>query len=171
MIFQNRRIPALVYTISLALFACTFTAPPIALANEPVANWSLLDASGENINFYDDAQGRPAVLLFWATWCPYCRALMPYLESLRQEFSDRGVRFYALNIWEDADPIAYMREKNFGFRLMLEADDVAKEYGIKGTPGLIAVDARRKIIYQRRSGTSPEQVETELMNALENLLK
>lgn len=96
---------------------------------------------------------------------------MPYLESLRQEFSDRGVRFYALNIWEDADPIAYMREKNFGFRLMLEADDVAKEYGIKGTPGLIAVDARRKIIYQRRSGTSPEQVETELMNALENLLK
>jgi cytochrome c biogenesis protein CcmG/thiol:disulfide interchange protein DsbE len=171
MIFRNRRILPLVYAISLALFVHTFTAPPTALANETVANWNLTDASGEIINFYDDAQGRPAVLLFWATWCPYCRALMPHLESLRQEFSDRGVTFYALNIWEDADPIAYMRDKNYGFRLMLEADDVAKEYGIKGTPGLIAVDASRKIIYQRTSGTSPEQVETELTNALGNLLK
>ncbi|MCP5091039.1 MAG: redoxin domain-containing protein, partial [Gammaproteobacteria bacterium] len=26
---------------------------------------------------------QPVILLFWATWCPYCKALMPHLQSIR----------------------------------------------------------------------------------------
>jgi len=129
-----------------------------AASNAP--NWTLTDDNGNEINFYDDADGQPTVLLVSATWYPYCRALMPHLEKIQRDYSDRGVVFYALNIWEDADPIAYNKENKFGFRLMLDADEIAKAYGIKGTLGLLAVDGERNIIYARKSGSSPQQVET-----------
>ena len=161
----------LVYLFLLALVASPLQAEPLANATRIAPNWTLTDDNGNEINFYDDAYGQPTVLLFWATWCPYCRALMPHLEKVRRDYSDRGVVFYALNIWEDADPVAYNKEKKLGFRLMLDADEIAKAYGIKGTPGLLAVDGERNIIYARKSGGSPQQVESELTEVLEKLLK
>src|SRR3546814_9228256 len=32
--------------------------------------------------------GRPTVVLFWATWCPYCKALMPHLQSMLDEYGN-----------------------------------------------------------------------------------
>ena len=132
---------------------------------ELLADWTLFGVDGAPVNFYEDSANRPAVLLFWATWCPYCRHLMPHLEKLRQEFAP-AVRFYALNIWEDGDPVAHLADNGYGFHLLLEADAVAKGYGITGTPGLIVVDGNRGVIYMRKSGTSPGQVETDLRAAL-----
>lgn len=158
--------------IVVLLAACAFSALVVAAdsteASNLVPDWTLEHADGQSINFYTDSEGRPAVLLFWATWCPYCRALMPNLEKVRGEFADKGVKFYALNIWEDGDPIAHMREHNYGFDLLLNADEVAKLYGIKGTPGVIVVGADRQVIYIRKSGTTPVQVETDLRFVLNN---
>lgn len=137
---------------------------------ELLSDWTLRGVDGIPVNFYEHSAKRPTVLLFWATWCPYCRQLMPRLEKLRREFAP-AVNFYALNIWEDEDPAGHMVENGYGFHLLLEADPVAKSYGIKGTPGLIVVDQNRGIIYMRKSGTSPSQVESDLRFALGNLTK
>ena len=122
---------------------------------ELLADWALVDSDGITVNFYEHSANRPAVLIFWATWCPHCRALMPYLERLRKEFAP-AVNFYALNVWEDSDPVAHMADNGYEFHLLLDADAVAKTYGITGTPGLIVVDENRGVIYVHRSGTSPK---------------
>ncbi len=133
---------------------------------DPVPDWTLRGADGTALNFYQHSEGRPAVILFWATWCPYCRQLMPHLEKLRREFGEAGVEFYALNIWEDGDPVAHMKEHGYGFHLLLEADEVARAYGVKGTPGLIVVDEERAVVYTCKSGTAPGRVESELRSML-----
>lgn len=133
-----------------------------------VPDWTLPDGAGQPVNFYTHGAERPAVILFWATWCPFCRKLMPHIEQLRQEFAPKGVNFYALNIWEDGDPAAYMEEHGFGSLLLLDADEVAKDYGVKGTPALIVVDAAHAVLYVRKSGSSPTQVETDLKFVLGN---
>jgi len=133
-------------------------------------DWTLQGAGGTHFNFYQHSADRPSVLLFWATWCPYCRRLMPRLENVRREVAP-AVNFYALNIWEDGDPAAHMADNGYGFHLLLTADDVAKIYGIKGTPGLIVVDKNHRVIYVRKSGTSPAQVESDLRFVLDNLAK
>lgn len=145
------------YTIRACLLLL-LTAAVSAAGQQTVPDWTLESAGGEAVNFTTHSAGRPAVLLFWATWCPYCRDLMPELEAVRAEFAIRDVRFYALNIWEEGDPVAYMREHGYGFELLLDADPVAAQYGVKGTPGLLVVDAARRVVYVRTSGTPPAQV-------------
>jgi thiol-disulfide isomerase/thioredoxin len=137
-----------------------------AQAQQTVPDWTLSSAGGEPLNFYTHSAGRPAVLLFWATWCPYCGELMPELEAVRREFASADVSFYALNIWADGDPLAHMREHNYGFNLLLDADPVAVNYGIKGTPSLIVVDAARRVVYSRKSGTPPARVASDLRAVL-----
>lgn len=139
---------------------------PGAKAQQTVPDWTLESAAGGAINFTTHSAGRPAVLLFWATWCPYCRELMPALDAVRAEFAADEVTFYALNIWEEGDPVAYVREHGFGFELLLRADAVAAEYGVKGTPALLIVDAARRVVYVRKSGTGPAQVARDVRTIL-----
>lgn len=45
-----------------------------------------------------DLRGRPYVLNLWATWCPPCRAETPYLQSLYEDFSPRGLEMVGVTV-------------------------------------------------------------------------
>lgn len=55
-------------------------------------------ANGEDFAFPNHLE-RPTIILFWATWCPYCKALMPHLQSIMLEHPGK-VDVLALNIRE-----------------------------------------------------------------------
>ena len=117
---------------------------------DPAPSFELADPAGNIVSFPGAANNKPSIILFWATWCPYCKALMPLLEEVRKEFSDAGVEVFALNAWEDGDPVERIREDGFRFRLLLDADPVADAYGVRGSPGLFVVDREGKIVFRRR---------------------
>lgn len=149
-VFSGRGVVAgLVLALGVVAAAA---APPRA------PDWTLDAVDGRAIAFHADAAGQPAVLLFWASWCPYCRALFPHLDALRTEYEPRGVRFYALNVWEDGDPLAYMREHGYAMTLLTAADLVAEEYGVTGTPAVFVTDRAMRIRYRRGSGEAPRDV-------------
>ncbi len=141
-----------------------------AAAPPGAPDWTLDAVDGRAIAFHADAAGQPAVLLFWASWCPYCRALFPHLDALRAEYEPRGVRFYALNVWEDGDPAAYMREHGYAMTLLTAADLVAEEYGVTGTPAVFVTDRARRIRYSRGSGEAPRDVVGAVRAALDTAL-
>lgn len=118
---------------------------PIALAPA----WSLQTAQGQRVDYPADAQGRPTVLLFWPSWCPFSRALQPYVQDIWIDYRDRGVNVWTLNIKEDGDPVAAMRERGLSFPLLLAADAVAKDYRVSRTPWLVVMDGQRNILYTR----------------------
>ncbi|MGI1680002.1 MAG: redoxin family protein [Cellvibrionaceae bacterium] len=121
-------------------------------------DWILSNSQSESISFYRDTHDKKSVILFWATWCPYCKALMPELKKLQSEINDPSFKFFALNIWEDSDPIEFLKENDYAFTLILNADKVAKRYKVNGTPGLFVIDENKKIIYKRLKGQKPEDV-------------
>jgi peroxiredoxin len=45
----------------------------------------------------DTLKGRPVLLNFWATWCQYCVAELPMIESLYKKFGPRGLAVVALS--------------------------------------------------------------------------
>ncbi|TQV76020.1 TlpA family protein disulfide reductase [Exilibacterium tricleocarpae] len=130
---------------------------PLAVGSK-APDWILPDTKGKHVSFYESCNDHTAVVLFWATWCPYCSALMPELEALRRELKDEPIKFYALNIWEDGDPLAHMKTHDFGFKLVLNAERVAKRYGVMGTPGLFMIGPDKTIRYIRAKGSKPTEV-------------
>lgn len=80
---------------------------PEAAAGSPydlgdvVADFSLprLDGGQGRLSEYE---GKIVLLVFTATWCPYCGAEAPHLEGIYQQFKDRGVQVIVVDIKEPA---------------------------------------------------------------------
>jgi thiol-disulfide isomerase/thioredoxin len=79
---------------------------------------------------------------------------MPHLDAVYRKYRNKGVKFYAIDVYEDGkvDPVTYFNSKEFGYTLLLDGDDVASQYGAKGTPGVYVIDKNKKVIYKRPGG-------------------
>ena len=82
------------------------------------------------------------MVLFWASWCPYCKALMPRLSQLA---APTGMPIYALRIADHPPPPVPLPD---GVRDFPAGDDVAAHYGVTMVPALFVVDAEGQIIYR-----------------------
>ena len=152
---------------SLMFFVLAGLLATPAVAQDKAIAWHGKGANGETIDFQPQALRRPAVLLFWATWCPYCKALMPYLQHVYDAAGKDKLDVYAIDFKdEDGDPIAELRERKQTFTLVRDGDPIAALYGVKGTPGLFLVDVKGDIVYKRISGDAPEKVEVALREKL-----
>ena len=134
---------------SLSLFVVLTLVIASPVPAQEAADWTLQTHDGRSITLSDEARRQTTVMLFWATWCPYCRALMPHLQSIKLEYGDE-VEILALNFREDGDPVEYIDNAGYDFVLLPEADAVAEAYGITGTPGVLIVDRQRQIRFDLR---------------------
>ncbi len=154
--------------LTLVLTFLTLAAPTAnALqVGDKAPNWILEAAEGGPIAYYQNSENQYSVLFFWATWCPYCQALMPEMTKLQHTLKNKPVNFYGLNLWEDADPEAYLREKGLSMKLLLGAENVADRYGVKGTPGVFLVAPNHEILYMRKAGEEPQEVTEAIITQL-----
>lgn len=109
------------------------------------SDWTLKNLAGEAITL-SDYQGRPTLLIFWATWCPYCKKLLPGIAELNDKYEGQGLKVLAVNIKEDWKPEVYWRNFGYKFDTVLEGDEVAEIYGIKGTPGIVFIAPSGKVL-------------------------
>ncbi len=156
---------AIITIFWLFLATSTFAAMP-PQTGEKAPDWILSTAEGKRISLYNDSEGKKVVMLFWATWCSFCHELMPDLEALREEFGADNVNFYALNVWDDGDAKGFMARKDYGMKLLLQADTVAQRYGVVGTPGLFVIDEEKNIVYIRHKGVSKDSAIASVKEAL-----
>lgn len=126
--------------IILLSIALTLLAPQSYADRVQAPGFTLADAFGNQVTLPREHDGVD-IYLFWASWCPYCKALMPHLQSIQIEYGD-DVRVYALNIRDDEDPVAFMQEKAYDFTLLPDADPVMALYGVQPTPALFLVDGQ-----------------------------
>ena len=101
-------------------------------------DWQLNNLDGQPIHL-SAYQGQPVVLVFWATWCPYCKKLLPGIQQLHEKYHQKGLKIIAVNIREDWQPKTYWKNHEYTFDAVLEGDDVANIYGIQGTPGIVFI--------------------------------
>ena len=136
----------------------------------PESSWQLEDPFGVVTVFDQKKTTKPTVLFFWASWCPYCHKLMPGLQRVYDEFSDEGIDFYTINVWETGDAMAYIFDHDHTFPVLVEGESVAAVYGVKGTPALFVLDEDGKVVFERTGKLTPEQVEIAVIDSLIGLL-
>lgn len=118
-----------------------------------------------------DLKGKQIVLLdFWATWCGPCRAVMPTLEEVSKEYKDKGVRYIAVNLREDADKIIdYLKKAGLDIEVALDKDgSVAKLYQVRGIPTM-AIVGKDGVVKDVHVGSSADLKE-KLTKTLDQLI-
>lgn len=139
------------FSLALLLFSAALPATASAQAKAPAEApaFSLKTPQGDTVNFPAAAQGRPTVLMFWPSWCPFSRALQPYVQAIWDDYRAAGVNVWTINIREDKDPVAVMKERGLSLPLLIEGDAVSKAYRIQYTPWLVVIDGANRIVYTR----------------------
>ena len=96
-------------------------------------------------------RGLPVILNFWATWCEPCVTEMPYLQSVYEQYRERGLRLIAVNLGENYPLVdSWVRRKGLFFDVALDPDGaIATAYRLRGQPStfVIAPDGRIASIF------------------------
>lgn len=114
---------------------------------EAVPSWSI---KNKNIELSSETlKGKPYVLHFWATWCPYCKRLQPGLETIAKGYLKDGIETYAISFWENprAKPTQEMENRGLTFKVLEKGDDVAKLFAVESTPTTIFVNHKGELSF------------------------
>ena len=90
-----------------------------------------------------DYADKLVVLNFWATWCQPCTIEMPTLETLWQQYRDRGLVVLGVSVDRDAPlPLLepYVRNAKLTFPILLDADlKTSEAWRVTGLPATFIV--------------------------------
>ena len=131
-------------------------------------DFTLQSIDGRRVSLRD-FRGKVVIVDFWASWCPPCRAEMPYLEELQKRFAGKGLVVLGLDSGEDSQTVSqFAKEESYTFTLLLGGQPGAEtSYYVGALPTTFIVNRQGKILYQN-DGFGPP---AELLSAVENALK
>lgn len=99
------------------------------------------------------------VLVFWASWCGRCDAVLKDMDSLQHNDALSGVAVKAVNIGDgDRASAALLRKGGGDLRLVENGQELAKELSVKALPWVVVVDSDGRPVYEPSRNTAPTQV-------------
>ena len=115
-------------------------------------------------------KGKVVLVDFWATWCPPCRAEMPWLVKLGARMESQGVVFIAIS--EDDPPGQVPLVNEFAREVpglerfaVLGDPELESAYGVTSLPTLFVLDRQGQLV-QKFVGSADEGELVELVERL-----
>jgi len=100
-------------------------------------DFELNTITGETIKL-SDLRGQAVLVNLWATWCPPCRAEMPAIEKIYNEYKDDGLVVLAVNMtYQDtrSNIEPFINEYRLSFPILLdETSSVGSAYQLRSLP-------------------------------------
>ncbi|MHA0857229.1 peroxiredoxin family protein [Paenibacillus sp. CMAA1364] len=108
-------------------------------------DFELMDLKGKPVKL-SDYKGKKVIINFWATWCPPCRAEMPHMEKIYEEYGD-DVIVLAVNLTNTeskaSDVHTFVEKFELTFPIVLdEKGYVSDTYRIIAYPTSYFVDTQ-----------------------------
>jgi len=111
----------------------------------PAPDFTLTDLNGNKVSL-SSQKGKVVFLDFWASWCPPCRASIPEVEKLYEQYTGRNVVFYGINVENDPGTARdFVAKKGMKYTVLLGDDKVGKDYEIRGIPTFYIIDQKGNI--------------------------
>lgn len=116
-----------------------------------VPELTLNDLRG-NARSLSEFRGKKVVLVFWASWCPDCRAEAPELRAMQAAADPEKVAFVSVSFDRDFETLCKYVEENFlgGVQLFDPAgkkeSKAAADFGVKWIPSLYLIDEEGKVV-------------------------
>jgi len=128
-------------------------------------NFTLPDLAGKPHRLNEYLEKGPVMLVFFTTWCPYCKKEIPKLKQVYQQYRDKGLQLVAINAGL-ADSLENAKRYALQYRLpyavLYDADArISAQYGLQSVP---------KIFYIQQDGNIALTSRKVQKQAIENLL-
>lgn len=120
-------------------------------------------------------QGKVTVVDFWATWCAPCRASMPRVQSLWQQYRANGVELYSVDT-DDASPYRepdvreFLLQNKLTFPVVLDDGTAESAFSVASLPTMLLLDRGGKVVWSH-VGALTAQRESDLRAAIDRALK
>ncbi|MEM6377208.1 MAG: TlpA disulfide reductase family protein, partial [Bacteroidota bacterium] len=124
-------------------------------------------------SFLDDLQGKYIYIDFWASWCSPCRAEIPSLKKIKQQYKEQNLAFLSLSI---DDELNAWQWKAVSEKLEIDWSNWLLEYGkdsslakgiqLSGIPRYILLDPEGKIV----NDSAPRPSDPKLIEFLDKVL-
>ncbi len=139
----------------------------LAKSGVPAPAFDTLDIDGKQQRLADH-KGQVVVVNIWATWCGPCRAEMPALDHMYQQYKDQGMAVFGISS-EDADLQRRFRQiVPVTYPLLTPSGDVPNLYrDIARYPATFLIDRQGRL----QPAPGPDHPFEELQAAVERLLK
>jgi peroxiredoxin len=116
--------------------------PPLSLGEI-----DLRSSSGEQVSLIPFIGRKSVVVMFWAAWCPICKAEVPRLNRLH---ADPGIKVFGVNEGDELHMIqAFVTSNNVGYQIIVDPDaKVAGSFGVPGMPYCVIIGRTGTIVYR-----------------------
>lgn len=96
----------------------------------------------------EDYAGKVVVVDFWASWCPPCRAAMPFLSDMQAKYGDQGLVTIAVNVDQDPSaPTKMIAELQEDIIVVRDHEGlVATKHKIRSLPTAFVLDREGNIV-------------------------
>lgn len=115
-------------------------------------NFSYNDINDKPVSF-SDFKGKFVYIDLWATWCGPCKAEIPHMKKIEEDYHGKNIVFISLSLDKPKDAQKWKdfvtKEQLKGIQLMADKDfnsDVAKNYEVNAIPRFLLFDTKGNII-------------------------
>lgn len=174
-IFSSVAIALTVFSILISLFvkelAEGFNPRPVDESiGMSAPDFSIADLSGESVSL-SSFRGKPVLLNFWATWCPYCRKERSHLNSLYKDYKDKGLVILSVSTDRKMEKVKkYLQRMPADFMVLTDRKGGASStYNVIGLPTSVLINSEGIIKYKFTgyidwSGSQTRQIIDGLIN-------
>lgn len=115
--------------------------------------FQIKDINGKTVTLSDYKGKKSVFLLFWTTWCPYCRKELKVLSVKSAQLTSADIELLAINIGEsDAKVADFLKRNPLNLRVCLDkSTSVAESYAVLGIPTYIIVNKDGFIVFTGHS--------------------
>ncbi len=118
--------------------------------NPDAIDFTVYDAAGNEVKL-SDFYGKPIIINFWTTWCPYCIEEMPYFEEAWKKYGEE-INFLMVDCVDGDRETqemgeSYIEKNGFTFPVYYDTTEIAAyTYQIYSLPTSVFIDSEGKIL-------------------------
>jgi thiol-disulfide isomerase/thioredoxin/outer membrane lipoprotein-sorting protein len=144
--------------------------PPSPLVGTPAPDFTAELADGKVLTLSKLKNKKVVMLDFWATWCGPCRAALPLVSQVAQDYAKKGVVFYSVNEQEDKTKVLeFLQKTGLSMNVVLDRDaKIGDKYKVDAIPHTFIID-RKGIIRNVHRGYTAD-INRALSRELNNVL-
>ncbi len=113
----------------------------------------LIEDLEDNSYRLEDFDNEVVLLNFWATWCPPCRAEMPSLQKLYNDYGDK-IAIILVTSEEEKVVLDYLKEYNYKLPVYFQRSALPPSFQVNSIPTTYLINKKGNIITEKKGAAN-----------------